>query len=51
MLDGVDHEPREMALRNPNLSQSFMERRLKIGGWRAAELMGLLEDEGLLTPR
>ena len=49
--DGLMEQAREMALRNPNLSQSFVERRLKIGGWRATQIMGLLEDEGLITPR
>jgi S-DNA-T family DNA segregation ATPase FtsK/SpoIIIE len=39
---------RELALRNPRLSASFLERRLKIGEHRAAQIVELLEDEGLV---
>ena len=42
---------RELALRNPNLSASALERRLKIGGSRAEQIVEVLEDEGLLVPR
>jgi S-DNA-T family DNA segregation ATPase FtsK/SpoIIIE len=44
-------QARELALSNPRLSSSYLERRLKIGGWRATQIMGLLEDEGLVVPR
>ena len=44
-------QARELALRNPYLSGSFLERRLKIGGRRAAQIMEVLEDEGLVIPR
>ena len=42
---------RELALRNPNLTASALERRLKIGGSRAEQIVEVLEDEGLLVPR
>ena len=44
-------QARDLAIRTPNLSLSLLERRLKIGGWRATQLMELLEDEGLLVSR
>jgi S-DNA-T family DNA segregation ATPase FtsK/SpoIIIE len=44
-------EARELALRNPHLSSSFVERRLKVGGRRAAQILEALDDEGLLAPR
>ena len=51
--DEMDEEAlrqaRELALRNPRLSTSFLERRLKIGGRRATEIMDVLEDEGLVV--
>lgn len=54
-VDAADEQlmdqARDMALRNPNLSQSFLERRLKVGGWRSTQIMKLLEDEGLLAAR
>ena len=50
--DSVDasimEEARELAARNPQLSGSFLERRLKIGSGKAAEVMELLEEEGFL---
>ena len=57
--DGDDENPddrlmdqaRNLAVRLPNLSSSLLERRLKIGGSRAAQLMESLEDEGLLVSR
>ncbi len=57
--DGEDVDPddrlmdqaRDLAVRLPSLSSSLLERRLKIGGSRAAELMESLEDEGLLVSR
>ncbi|MYC29703.1 MAG: hypothetical protein F4X65_06390 [Chloroflexi bacterium] len=41
---------RELALRNPHLSSSVLERRLKIGGSKADQILEVLEDEGLLIP-
>ena len=53
--DSVDahimEEARELAARNPQLTSSYLERRLKIGGRKAEEVMELLEDEGFLDPR
>ena len=50
--DSVDarimEEARELAARNPQLSGSFLERRLKIGSGKAAEVKELLEEEGFL---
>ena len=52
--DGVDQslvdKARELALRNPHLTPSLLERRLKIGGSRAEQIIEVLEDEGLLIP-
>ncbi len=44
-------QARDMALGNPRISPSYLERRLKIGGWRATQIMGILEDEGLVVSR
>ena len=48
--DSVDahimEEARELAARNPQLTSSYLERRLKIGGRKAEEVMELLENEG-----
>ena len=44
-------QARDLAIRTPNLSLSLLERRLKIGGWRANQVMELLEDEGLVVTR
>ncbi len=44
-------QARDLAARNPNLSSSLLERRLKIGGRRSAEILESLEEEGYLTPR
>ena len=53
--DSVDEslvdKARELALRNPHLTPSLLERRLKIGGSRAEQIVEVLEDEGLLIPR
>ncbi len=53
--EGLDEslvdKARELALRNPNLSASALERRLKVGGSRAEQIVEVLEDEGLLVPR
>ena len=42
---------RELALRNPHLTSSLLERRLKIGGSRASQIVEMLEEEGLVIPR
>jgi len=44
-------QARGLALRNPNLSVSFLERRFKIGEQRAAQVREALEEEGLVLPR
>ena len=53
--DDVDahmmEEARELAARNPQLTGSYLERRLKIGRSRAEEVMELLEEEGFLDVR
>ena len=41
-------EARELAARNPQLTTSYLERRLKIGGRKAEEIIELLKDEGFL---
>jgi len=46
--DNTLEQARELAIRNPRLSASFLERRLKIGSRRAAQIVELLEDEGLI---
>ena len=52
---GLDEETlekaRELALRNPHLSSSLLERRLKIGSSRAGQILEELEEEGLVIPR
>ena len=52
--DDVDahimEEARELAARNPQLTASYLERRLKIGGSKAEDVMELLEEEGFLDP-
>ena len=53
--DSVDEsmvdKARELALRNPHMTPSVLERRLKIGGSRAEQIVEVLEEEGLLIPR
>ena len=49
--EGLIDKARELALRNPHLTPSLLERRLKIGGNRAEQILEVLEDEGLLIPR
>ncbi len=41
---------RDLAIRNPNLSTSVLERRLKVGERRAEEILETLEEEGYLIP-
>ena len=48
--EGLVEKARELALRNPHLTSSLLERRLKIGGSRAEQILEILEDEGLLIP-
>jgi len=52
---GVDalmmEEARELAARNPQLTRSYLERRLKIGGSKAEEVMETLEEEGFFDQR
>ena len=47
----IMEEARELAARNPQLSASYLERRLKIGGRKAEEVMELLEEEGFSDSR
>ena len=49
--DGLVDKARELALRNPHLSSSLLERRLKVGGHRAAQIIEVLVDEGLVIAR
>ena len=42
---------RDLAVRHPNLSTSVLQRRLKVGGERAEEILESLEEEGYITPR
>ena len=44
-------DARDLAAKNPNLSVSVLQRRLKVGGERAEEILEVLEEEGYLTPR
>lgn len=52
---GIDEtlleKARELALRNPHLTSSLLERRLKIGGSRAGQILEELEEEGLVIPK
>ena len=48
--DDMLEKARELALRNPHLSPSLLERRLRIGGLKAQEIIEALEDEGLVIP-
>ena len=43
-------DARDLAAKNPSLSVSVLQRRLKIGGERAEEILETLEEEGLLVP-
>ena len=44
-------QARDLALSNPNLSSSFLERRLKVGGQRAQQIIEQLEEEGMVPLR
>ena len=48
--DRLVEQARQLALRNPRMSSSFLQRRLKIGGRRADEILEELESEGLVIP-
>ena len=43
-------DARDLAAKNPNLNVSVLQRRLKIGGERAEEILEALDEEGLLVP-
>jgi len=43
-------QARDLAMTNPYLSTSVLERRLKIGGHKASQIIEALEDEGLVIP-
>ena len=43
-------QARQLALRNPRMSSSWLQRRMKIGGRRADEILEELESEGLVIP-
>ena len=49
-VDQMD-QARDLAARNPNIGTSVLERRLKVGGRRAEEILEVLEEEGYLVPR
>ena len=44
-------QARELALRSPRMSTSFLERRFKVGQQKAEQIMEHLEEEGLVIPR
>ena len=46
--DRLVDQARQLALRNPRMSSSWLQRRLKIGGRRADEILEELETEGLV---
>ena len=48
---GQMDQARDLAVRTPNLSTSVIQRRLKVGGERAEEILETLEEEGYLVPR
>ncbi|MCH7620344.1 MAG: hypothetical protein IH870_00435 [Chloroflexi bacterium] len=48
--DRILDSARELAIRNPRLSSSFLERRLRIGVQKSAQVMEVLEEEGLVIP-
>ncbi|MCH8988321.1 MAG: DNA translocase FtsK [Chloroflexi bacterium] len=47
----IMEEARELAARNPQLTISYLERRLKIGSGKAQEVMETLEEEGFFDAR
>ncbi|PKB79113.1 MAG: hypothetical protein BZY88_14890 [SAR202 cluster bacterium Io17-Chloro-G9] len=48
--DDMLDQARDLALGNPHMSASYLERRLKIGQSRALQMMEALEEEGLVIP-
>ena len=46
--DRILDSARELAMRNPRLSSSFLERRLRIGVQKSTQIMEILEEEGLV---
>ena len=46
--EGLLNQARDLALHNPHLSSSFLERRLRVGGQRANQIIEQLEEEGLV---
>ena len=46
--EGLLNQARDLALHNPHLSSSFLERRLRVGGQRAGQIIEQLEEEGLV---
>ena len=49
--DSLLDQARDLALSNPHLSSSFLERRLKVGAQRAGQIIEQLEEEGLVPMR
>ena len=49
--EAMFEKARELALSNPHLSASLLERRLKIGNSRASQIVEMLEEEGLVIAR
>ncbi len=49
--DRILDSAREMAMRNPRLSPSFLAQRLRIGVQKADQVMEVLEEEGLAIPK
>ena len=47
----IMEEARELAARNPQLTSSYLERRLKIGRRKAEEVMETLDEEGFFDAR
>ncbi len=41
---------RDLAMRNPHLTPSYLERRLKVGSFKAQQIIDDLEEEGLIVP-
>ena len=51
LVDGdILEKARGLAVRNPHLSASFFERRLRIGSTKAEQVVEILEEEGLIIP-
>ena len=48
--DNMLDQAREYAMRNPHMSASYLERRLRVGRSRADQIIEALADEGLVIP-